>query len=423
MIESYLGFPRPVYLLCLGNFINRVGMFLVPFLTLYLVGELGLGVRFATVGMSAYGAGAITGSLLGGHLADRIGRRPVMLISLLGGAAILRFFGYVTNPPLTLAAVLLFSVFAELYRPAAAAMIADLVEPERRPQAFGLMYVAVNLGVAIGAVVGGWLATVWFTWLFWGDALTAAIYAVIILLCISETLPARNHASQTAARDVALEAGPSDRTVEVPRFEALKHMLADRTFLIFCLGSLICAMVFFQAMSTFPIHLARHGLGPDIYGRLIAVNCILIVCCQLPVAWFIRRFHRGTVVALAATVIAVGFGATGLAVTVWQFAATVVVWTCGELMQAPLMSSIVTDLAPARLRARYLGVFTMCFSSANMIGAPLGGAVLARWGGSHLWGGCLVVGLVAAALFLSVRGRLTTANVVADSPPDHDETG
>lgn len=412
MFKSYLGFPRAVYVLCLGAFINRAGTFLAPFLTLYLVGELGLGIGFATLGMGAYGAGAIAGSLLGGHLADRIGRRAVMLISLLAGAAILRFFGYVTNPPAILAAVVVFTAFAEMYRPAASAMIADLVEPERRPQAFALMYVAVNLGFAVAAVVGGWLATVWFTWLFWGDALTTAIYAIIILFCIRETLPSRRDRASAAADDppAADSGGPhvvtTDRPVEVRRFEAVKHILGDRTFVVFCLGSLVCGMVFFQLMSTFPLFLRGRGLGPDVYGKLISINGLLVVCCQLPVAALVSRFHRGTMVALSAVVLAVGFGATELAQTVWQFAAVVVIWTCGELMQAPLFPSIVTDLAPARLRARYLGVFSMCFSSANMFGAPLGGVVLARWGGAGLWGGCFVVALVAAVLFASIRRRM-----------------
>jgi MFS family permease len=286
-------------------------------------------------------------------------------------------------------------VLAEMYRPAAAAMIADLVEPERRPQAYGLQYVAVNLGFAIGAILGGVLATVWYTWLFWVDALTAAVYALIIIFLIGETLGRTGE-------------GPDDGRAAPPRFEALGHIVRDRTFLVFCGGSLLCGLVFMQFLSTFPLQLHQKGMGPDMYGRLISINGVMIVLFQLPVAAVITRFHRGTVIILAATVLGFGFGSTALAVTAWHFALVVILCTCAELMQAPLMSPIVTDMAPARFRATYLGVLTMCFSSANMLGAPIGGAVLAKWGGSYLWGGCFVVGLAAAAMYASIRRRLVT---------------
>ncbi len=396
MLKAYLGFPRAVYVLCLGTFINRAGTLLMPFLTLYLGSELGLGIGFATLAMGVYGAAAIVGALVGGHLADRIGRRAVMLISLLGGAAVLRFFGDFAQPAAILGALAVFSVLAEMYRPAAAAMIADLVEPGRRPHAYGLMYVAINLGFAVGAALGGFLAALWFVWLFWLDALTAAAYAAIILLLIAETRPSAKPAP----------CDPPSGVEAPPRFEALRHILRDRVFIVFCAGSLLCGLVFMQFMSTFPLHLHNQGITTETYGLLISVNGAMIVVCQLPVAALISRFHRGTVVTLAAALLGVGFGATALAAVVWQFVVVVVICTCAEMMQAPLMSSIVTDLAPERFRARYLGVLSMCFSSANMIGAPMGGAVLVRFDSGYLWGGCLAGGLMAALLYWSIRRRL-----------------
>lgn len=189
MVRAYLQLPRAVHILCLGTLINRAGTLLMPFLTLYLTTERGLGVTFATFAMGAHGAGAMLGALTGGHLADLIGRRTVMLTSLLGGAAILRLFGALTAPWAIIAAVVVFSILADMYRPAASAMIADLVDPEHRPHAYALMYVAVNLGFSVGATLGGIVATWWFVWLFWIDSLTAAVYAAIIFtMCYSSAI-------------------------------------------------------------------------------------------------------------------------------------------------------------------------------------------------------------------------------------------
>ncbi len=182
MLKQYLTLPRAIHILCVGAFINRAGAFLAPFLTLYLQKKLDLGTEFATQAMGIYGVGAMAAFAVGGHLADRLGRRTVMLISLLGSGSILMVFGRLSSPWAILAALLLFALVAEMYRPAASAMIADLVAPDRRPEAFGLMYVSINLGFAVAASVGGVLARYSFRLLFWGDALTAFVYAGIIFL-------------------------------------------------------------------------------------------------------------------------------------------------------------------------------------------------------------------------------------------------
>ena len=111
-------------------------------------------------------------------------------------------------------------------------------------------------------------------------------------------------------------------------------------------------------------------------------------------------------ICLAAVLNAIGFGLIGVVGGVWWFVGTVVVWTIGEMMAAPVAPTIVSDLAPTHLRARYMGVFTMSFSGANMIGAPLGGMVLARCGGAYVWACAFALALVAALLYLTIHRRI-----------------
>ncbi|UCE59546.1 MAG: MFS transporter [Phycisphaerales bacterium] len=406
MIKQYLNLPRAIHVLCVGAFINRAGTFLVPFLTLYLQKELGLSTGFATRAMGAYGFGSIVAFLAGGHLADLIGRRAVMLISLCGGAAILLIFGSLSSPWMITLALVCFAVVAEMYRPAASAMIADLVSSDHRAHAFSLMYVSINLGFSAAAAIGGWLAQYSFQWLFLGDALTAMIYAVIIFATIRETLPPRLGTSGNSALKPAGQGNTKNDTASTPLAEAIVHILRDRVFMIFCLGTFCVAVVIMQALSTFPLHLQARGMGADTYGRIIAVNGLMIAFLQLPTTSLAARFDRGLMVVLSAVITTIGFGLIGVAVTPWHFTLTVVIWTCGEMINAPLTSAIVSDLAPVHLRARYMGVFSMCFSVALMIGVPLGGMVLERFGGDHLWGGSAAVGMTAAALYWVVRRQM-----------------
>lgn len=398
MFRPYLELPRAIYILCLGTLINRAGTFLISFLTFYLNDSLGFDEAFATWTMGIFGFGSIVAALTSGHLADRIGRRAVMVASLLGASTILLFFGQLRSPWAIVTAVFLFAFISDMYRPAAAAMIADLVEPSRRPAAYGLMYVTVNLGMAISPVVGGFIAKHSYQWLFYGDALTSSAYAVILFLAIRETMPKRTP-SPTSEKSGLPENADEHLSIAATALHILRH----RPFVIFCLATHLIGVTYMQSHTTLPLHLKSLGFGPADYGQIVAVNAALIVVLQLPFTTYLLRFRREAVLVLSAVFTAVGFGLTALAVTRWQFIGTVVVWTIGEMMQSPYLSTIVSDLAPRHLRATYMGVLTMSFSSALMFGAPVGGEILTRLGSGALWTACLILGLVGAGLYHAIR--------------------
>lgn len=409
MLKPYLSLPRAVHVLCLGTFVNRAGTFLVPFLTLYLTSSLGLGAAFATQAMGLYGLGGIVAALTGGALADRIGRRTVMLASLLGAAGILLFFGRLTSPPAILAAVLALSFLGEMYRPAASAMIADLTTPAQRPHAYGLMYLLINAGMTVSPVVGGFLAQRSFQWLFWGDAATSAAYAMLLLFAVRETLPARGARAGGAGTQ-----GPHPALRAVARRVAGHH-----AFLFFCLATHLVSIAYMQSHTTLPLYMQGLGLSPQQYGLVVAVNAFLIVCLQLPFTNWIARFPREALLVASAVVTAIGFGLTGLAASPWPLAGTVVVWTLGEMMQSPYLSAVVADMAPRELRGTYMGMLTLAFASALMVGAPLGGAVLARFGAGALWAGACGVALLGAALYAAVAPAIRRAHAAQAAHAAH----
>ena len=389
-MRQYLSLPRTVHILCLGVLINRAGTLLVPFLTLYLQSRLGLGIETATRILGAYGAGALVAAVVGGHLADRIGRKRVMVGSLAGGAAVLSVFPLLHSPWQVAAGLFVFAMIGEMYRPATQAMIADLVAPERRPQAYALMYVAVNLGFAIAPVIGGLLAATSFRWLCWVDALTAAAFAAILLVMVHETRPM---APDSSGGREAPEAHIGWRA-------ALVIIGRDRTMLAFCAGIVLIGLSYMQVASTFPLYLGQLGIDAGQYGRIIAINGIMITCLQLPFSSLAGRWRRDWMMVASGIVLGGGFFLNAFARTPLQFALVVVVWTFGEMMNAVFAPTIVSELAPVAMRGRYMGAFSMCFSSAAMFGAPLGGIVLARGGGQALWTAVLLLGLGAAGFSL-----------------------
>ena len=413
MFDEYLRLPRAVHILCLGTFINRAGTFVVVFLTLYIKEHLHFSTEFATLTMGAFGLGAFGAALVGGQLADAIGRRVVMLFALFGGAAFLVFLPLVTNRWSFLASIIGFAFVADMYRPAASAMIADLVEPARRPHAYGLMYLSINLGFSIAPLVGGWLAVYSYRMLFWADAVTTVCYAAIILFAIAETLPSK----QARGEDRDAHEPVTAETLQGNWLTDLGRMAHDRLFVTFAIATLFLALVFMQSFSTFPLYLEKLGFDTETYGRIIAVNGFMIVFFQMLVTSIVTRFHRGGVIVAAALLTGIGFGLKGVVDTALLFAVTVAVWTMGEIMLAPLMPSIVSDLAPVRMRARYMGVLSMCHSGGNTIGAPLGGLILARAGAGWLWGGCLAVGLLAATGYAVIARHLAVKPASESAEP------
>ena len=344
--------------------------------------------------MGVFGLGSILASIVGGHLADQIGRRTVMVSALLGGAALLVVLSMVQSPVLLVLGIFAFSLVVDTYRPAAAAMIGDLASPEQRTRAFGLLYISINLGFTCGAALGGIIASYSFQWLFLGDALTTGIFGLGIVAFLPETRP--KHSGEQSEDDA-----PSQG---VPFLEAVRHVFSDGPFLMFCLATLALAMVFMQGMSTLPLYLrAEHGITERTYGFLMAINGLMIFLGQLPLTSWLERYNRMTIIVLGGIAISIGFGITQLGTTAAFFALTVVLWTLGEMMHAPFTNSIVTDLAPTALRARYQGMLAMCFSGALTIGAPIGGEVLARFGSGALWSGAFTLGLLACALYLSAH--------------------
>lgn len=382
------GLPPQFWLLWVGTLVNRLGGFVVPFLTLYLTSQRALPVGRAATMVSLFGAGSFLAQLVGGELADRIGRRPVMLLSLLAAPVAMVTLGFARSLPLIAAATLALGFLTDLYRPAVSAAVADLVAPAARTRAFGFLYWAINLGFAVAPVVAGILAGYSYLALFLGDAATTFAFGLIVLLGLRETRPA------AAAR----AAGP-----------ALRSRLArlGRAPVLLVFSALACGfgLIYMQGQVTLPIDMQAKGLGPRDYGLAIAVNGLLIVLVSLPVGHHAGRWPRFTAMAAAAGLAGLGFGAHAMAGTLTLYAVAVAIWTCGEILAATIAPAIIADLAPIDLRGLYQGVFGASWGLAHFLGPLAGGWVLQHQGARALWLGCLGLGGLLAVGFM-VLGRV-----------------
>jgi MFS family permease len=381
------GLPRAYWLLWLGTLINRLGGFVVPFLTLYLTDQRGVSVSQAALMVSLFGIGSFTAALVGGELTDRLGRRPVLLISFLIAPANMVLLGLARPLAIIAPLTMLQGFFTDLYRPAVNAAIADLVPSEGRPRAYGYLYWAINLGAALAPVAAGLLAHLDYFLLFLGDALTTFIFGLIVLWGVRETRPAQaEHAAGIALH----------QRVAMLRREPLLLLFASLT--------LVFGVIYMQGYVTLPLDMQANGMRPDQYGLAIALNGALIVLVNIPVSNWAVRWPRFLALAVAALLLGLGYGLTSIARNLAFYALTVAVWTLGEIAASAVAPAVVADLSPVELRGLYQGVFGAAWGLSFFLGPMVGGWVYEHWSARVLWLGCLALGGLLSLGYLALAG-------------------
>jgi MFS family permease len=380
--------PRAYWLLFIGTLINRIGGFVVPFLTLYLTTQRGIPVSQAGLIVSLFGAGSFIAQISGGEFADRFGRKPVLLTSFLITPIFVIALGLVENIRVIAACTFIVGLFTDLYRPAVSAAVADIVPAEDRPRAFGYIYWAINLGFAISPLLAGLLAGYDYLYLFLGDGLTTLLFGLLILFGFRETRPAEaaHNASHT------------------PTTERVQQLRQSPILLWFSLITFFFGVIYMQGNVTLPIDMASHGFGPEQFGLAIATNGILIVLLTIPISNMAVKWPRFETISIAVIFSAIGFGFTAFADTLPLFVVSIAIWTLGEIAATAVAPSIIADLSPVELRGLFQGVFGSAWGLAFFAGPIAGGWIYETFGASVLWGSCFILGLsLSLAYFLLGR--------------------
>jgi MFS family permease len=388
--------PRAFWLLWGGSFVNRLGTFVIPFLALFLTGARGFTYAQAGATAALFGLGSMFAGPIGGALADRVGRRFTLVLGLALGALFLLAILSARTPIEIGIAVFLCGLGSDIFRPALFATVADLIPHEQRSRAYGLLYWSFNLGFAISMPLGGALAKSGYGKLFFADAGTNLLFAALILFGLKETRPT----APDAAAASSVEHQPSG---------GLREVLRDPTFLVFGFFMMLNCLVFMQSMSSLPLAMRAQGIDTETYGRLLAINGLLIVALQpfaeRAVGWM-RPSHR---IALSIALAALGTGLQMFCTTPLHYALAISLWTLGEITLAGISPSVVARMSPPSQRGAYQGVYGAFWSAGALLAPLFGPELLALHGPRVLWGGSAVMALVAAVGMLLLGDRLERA--------------
>lgn len=389
--DAYTGLPRPVWLLSMVAFIHRSGTMVEPFLILYLTQELGYSAGEAGGFLALIGLGNLTGSYLGGMWTERWGARRVQVVSLvLAGGFLFAVVG-VTDTWLLAALLFGFSVSTNAFRPANAVATSAWIEPELRSRAFGLLRLAINVGMTFGPAVGGFLALVDYRWLFWVDGATCLLAATFLLLWVP-----RSQDDEPA----------STRSPESEPREPPRSVWRDVPFVAF-LGLLLALCVaLLQIVGTFPLTLREvYGLAEDRIGLLFAVNTAWIIAFEMVVIHKARRISGLKLLAGGALLIGLGLGLMPFGTTFAFAALSVTVWSFGEMLTFPVAQALTANRPGRGHPGRHMGAFTATIGLAFMGAQALGPWIYQVYGYTVLWIGCAVVGALTAVGFWMLAGR------------------
>jgi MFS family permease len=359
--------PGAVWALVVARTVNRFGAFTLAFLTVLLTRRLGASVTEAGLLLTVFGLATIPSRLAGGQLADRLGRRTTIIVGLLGCAVGQLALAAADSLTQAIAAVLLLGLVFEVYEAPSQAMVADLVDPEDRPAAYGLLGAAMAMAGLVAGLLAAVLGGVDLRLLFVVDAVTCLAAAAIVRL----SLPAGRAATL------------ADRSAWWDR--RLLAMLACGT----CF-----ATVYLQVLLTLPLTIDARLHDPRAIGLVLATSALTVVVAQP----LLRAVGRTTALVGGYLMLGAGLGAYAVTGTVTAFLLATVVWSVGDVLLLGRLPALVADLAPPDRLGRYLAVYGTSWGVAGVIAPLLGTQVLARAGTGALWLGAAGVCLLLAAV-------------------------
>ncbi|WP_344115783.1 MFS transporter [Streptomyces blastmyceticus] len=403
--ESVSGLPRDFWWLWTSTLVNRLGAFVSVFLALYLTVDQGYSASYAGLVAALHGLGSVVSSIGGGVLADRLGRRPTLLIAQTSTAVSVAVLGFVRGPVAIAAVAFVVGMAVNASRPAVQAMMADIVAPEDRVRAFALNYWAINLGFAISSAAAGFIAQYSYLIGFLGEASMTLLCAILVFIKLPESRPAAPEA--TGKDEPAISVGT---------------VLRDGRYMSVVGLSFLLALIFLQSSVALPVAMAKDGFSTTDYGMAIAVNGVLIVALQIPVTRFIEHRDPGRLLVISALLGGYGFGLTAFAGgSLAAYMLTVCVWSLAEIVNSPTQMGLVVRLSPVHGRGRYQGVYSLSWSGAALVAPLAGGAVLDGYGADVLWGGCAVVGTVAGVGYWLLMRGLPAGGSTASVPGVREE--
>lgn len=386
--KVYNEYPRAFWIYNVIVFIDRLGGFMLyPFFALYLTQKYEIGMSTVGLIFGVFSVTGMIGSALGGAVADRMGRKVVIIISLVLSSLSALGMGFAPSLGIFIAVVVVVGTLSSIGGPAHEAVVADLLPPDKRAEGYGIIRVIFNVAVIIAPPIAGLLIANSYLTLFIVDAVISVICAAIVFFALPETKP------QAHAHTKPESMGQT--------FAGYGRVFKDSRFLAFIGVTVMMTLVYMNMNSTLGVYLRdEHGLPEVRYALLLSINAIIVVLFQF---WMTRRLekHKPLLMMAAGSLLyAIGFAMYGFVPTFAFFIIAMVIITIGEMVVSPFQQSLVASFAPEHMRGRYMAVSSLSWSISFTVGPYFAGLLLESGNPSLLWAFCGLIGMMATIGFV-----------------------
>lgn len=388
ILAPYKGLRKEIYIFSISRMINAMGAFVFPLLTLILTDKIGLSTAKTGEILFIFSLLYLPASLIGGKLADSIGRKNIILIMDLMAILLYIACGILPIGMVTVYLILAAAVFMFMADPAHTALISDYTNSETRESAFALSYMGWNLGFAFGPMIAGFLYQKYFIWIFIGDALTAGIALLLLIFFVKEIY-------KTSDAQVLEDLKGHEREHHGGSLQVLKERPV-----LFILPLLMMTFQFSYSQWGFIMPMQVNQLyGPELYGMLASFNGFVVIIFTPLLTKVMFTFKNMTKIYLGGVLYMVGFGMLGIVHTPFAFFCSVLIFTWGEVVFAISFYPLMMNYAPANHRGRISAIVTNISGVGYTIGPLLMGKFLLGYSLDQGW---LLTGVVSAVGLMSL---------------------
>ena len=393
LVKIYHEYPHAFWIVVVVNFIDRLGTsLLLPFFAFYMTKRFGVGMETVGALFAVWTSSSFIGSFPGGVLADRLGRKGMIILGLVATALSHLALGLVSTLTLFFIFGFIAGIFTDIASPAYQAIVADLLPEQKRPQGYGIVRVAINISAALGPAIGGFIATRSYLLLFIIGAAINLVAAIVVFFIVQETSPQTRPGAE------------QETTAE--SFAGYLRILRDTPFMVFTAISVIAWLAYVNLTTTLGVFLRNaYGIPETGYGWLLSLNAALVVLFQFPITRRVEKRPPMVLMAIGAALLGIGFAMYGFFSTYTLFVAAILVITIGEMIMMPVSNALVVKFAPEDMRGRYSFMYSISWGIAFAAGPYLAGLIMDNGNPNWLWYICGILGIAAALGFVILQDR------------------